>query len=267
MGSKMSLKTFNAGKRLQTLGVVLFLVFVFGSLAILFAPFDWLILKLRSQKIRPGPLGSWIKKNWSRSMLSGMGIRVQLSGEGVNDYFHHQGMVFVSNHQSVLDILSQMSVLPSSASFISKKELKWIPFFGWAANVVGTIFVDRVKGTHNDSLDSISESLRAGASIIVYPEGTRSSDGRLLPFKRGAFVMAIDAQVPIVPLTILDSRDLCPKHQSWIASGTIHIVIDKPISTQGMTPQDRFDLSERIQGVIAKHLEKFGETRKNEISA
>ena len=163
-------------------------------------------------------------------------------------------MIFASNHQSALDIPVQVACLPPHTVFIAKKELSCLPIFGWAAALAGTLFVDRAKGTQNKALKQVKKLLGAGISMIVYPEGTRSRTKELLPFKRGAFVMAISAQVPVVPLTILNSGILCPKNKLFVHPGVIKIVVDKPIETKGMTIEQRFELSDRVHKLISSRL-------------
>ena len=194
-------------------------------------------------------------------MLWAHGIKVKAAGPAADHLKEMKGVIFVLNHQSVTDIMTAIEILPKASSFIAKKELRNVPIFGWAMKVVGTLFIDRSRGTQNQALSEINELMKDGFNIIVFPEGTRSPDGKLLPFKRGAFVMAIEAGVPVVPITILDSRLCCPKGQLAIASGTIHVIVDNPIPTQGLKIEDRHQLSDQVHRIMLKHLEKFEENR------
>lgn len=246
-----------------SLAVTLPSIVFFGSLALLVAPFEACILERRRREGKWGPSATLVKMGWARWMLWSHGLKTNLFGPGANKLKSMRGTVFVANHQSAVDILVMMDILSKHSSFIAKKELRKFPVFGWAAGVVGTLFIDRSRGTNNKSLDDVSARLQQGLSVIIFPEGTRSADGKLLPFKRGAFVMAIDAQVPIVPIVIMDSRFLCPKGRPSIDSGTVHIWVGDEISTIGLTKDDRHALSEKIALIMAKQLENFFENRKN----
>ena len=109
----------------------------------------------------------------------------------------------------------------------------------------------------------MQKALNAGINMFFYPEGTRSADGALLPFKRGAFVLAIEAQAPVVPLAILDTRLLCPKKRLSVAPGTVHLYVGEPISTKGLTVNDRHEFCEQVRNEIAKQLDKFNESHEN----
>lgn len=236
---------------------------VCSILALLVSPIDILF---RAQRLKRGQwsvLGTAIKVGWARWILWCYGIRVELEGPGVSALSTMRGSVFVSNHQSALDIPLMVKIITGDSSFIAKRELLWIPFFGWAAWVLGVLFIDRSKGTKNESLKNVTKHLKNGLSIIVFPEGTRSFDGHLLPLKRGAFVMAIEAKAPVVPIVILDSRLRMPKHKLTVSNGTIHIWVGEPVSTAQLKPEDRFELTEKISTIMAKQLENFVENRKN----
>jgi len=190
-------------------------------------------------------------------------LKIEIIGPGADRLKDYRGVVFVSNHQSALDILVHMVSFPRHTSFVAKKELLRIPIFGWGAAIAGTFFIDRSKGTKNKSLEKIQQALIAGINLVLYPEGTRSADGNLLPFKRGAFVMAIQAQVPVVPVATLDSRLLCPKKRLSVAPGTVHLYVGEPISTKGLTIGDRREICEQVRNEIAKQLDKFNESHEN----
>jgi len=187
-------------------------------------------------------------------MLALTGIRTKVSGPGLDSLRSQRGAIIVANHQSLLDIPAMFKHCPPNLSFIAKKELASIPIFGWAAFIVGTIFIDRAKGAQNESLSDIVRHLQSGLNIFIFPEGTRSTTGRLAPFKRGAFVFAIQAQAPIVPVTIINSRERLPKKTWKISPGEIEIVVHSPIATTGLSPDHRHDLSAKVHGVIAESL-------------
>lgn len=236
-------------------------ILFFSSLAVILYPLDWIFLRKRQLQGKWGATVTVVKLGWGYWMLWAHGIKVKVSGPAAQDLKKMKGVIFVLNHQSVTDIMTVIKILPKASSFISKKELRSVPVFGWAMKVVGTLFVDRSRGTQNQALSEVNDLMRDGFNIIIFAEGTRSPDGKLLPFKRGAFVMAIEAQVPVVPVTILDSRLCCPKGQLAIAPGTIHVIADNPISTKGLKIEDRHQLSDQVRHIMLKHLEKFEENR------
>jgi 1-acyl-sn-glycerol-3-phosphate acyltransferase len=238
-------------------------ILAFGAFTLVFGLYDFLMRDRLLKQGRWGPVGTFSKLWWSYWMLWSHRIQVVASGPGLDELRKHRGCVFVSNHQSLMDIPALVQFLPCYTSFIAKQELRSIPIFGSASALVGTLFVDRSRGAENASLKVIHTLLRRGISILIFPEGTRSADGRLGNFKRGGFVMAIEAQVPIIPITILDSRFVLPKNKLAIRKGVIHIVFDKPISTVGLRPEDRHALSDQVHQIMSKHLDLFEETRKN----
>jgi 1-acyl-sn-glycerol-3-phosphate acyltransferase len=139
--------------------------------------------------------------------------------------------------------------------WLAKKELLRVPFFGWAMWASKHITVDR--GDHLTALDSLQkakESIRAGISIVVFPEGTRSSGGTLLPFKKGGFLLAVQAGIPIVPVTINGSGTLLPAGAWRLKRGTIEVVVGDPVSVEGYRPGNLRALSECVRSAIEKNL-------------
>ncbi len=119
--------------------------------------------------------------------------------------------IYVMNHQSSLDIPAAFAVLPVDLRFIAKHTLRKVPFLGWYMSWTGMVFVDRSNSTQAvGSLNAAAERVRGGISLLAYPEGTRSRDGRILPFKKGPFVLALQAGVPIVPFAIQGSLRVMP---------------------------------------------------------
>jgi len=254
---------FEAVRFLRTLFLTVPSVLFFGLIALIFGAYDFLMRNRLLEKGRWGPVGTLTKLWWSYWMLWSHRVSVVASGPGLEDLRSLHGCVFVANHQSLMDIPALVQFLPKYTSFIAKQELRRIPIFGSSAALVGTLFIDRSRGADNPSLQLIGRLLKRGISILIFPEGTRSSDGGLGAFKRGGFALAIEAQVPVVPITILNSRFVLPKGKLAIRSGQIDIVVDKPIFTSGMGPEQRYHLSEQVQKMMTKHLDLFDETMKN----
>jgi len=142
--------------------------------------------------------------------------------------------VFTPNHQSIIEVPLMVTYLGRNPAFLAKKELFKIPIFGKGMRQIGIIPVDRSNSAAAiESARSATRNLKTGKSYVVYPEGTRSPDGRPLPFKKGAFLMAVDAGVPVVPITVSGSSRVMPKGKVRVLPGTIRLTIHEPISTTG----------------------------------
>ena len=218
--------------------VAAFSTFVWASLAIIMAPVD-----------RSGESMVWIARQWARWILGGCGIRVEV--EGLENIDPQQPYVIMTNHQSVIDIGAVIQTLPISFRFVAKKELIWIPIFGWALPLAGHVIINR--GKHNEAVRSLkraAQRIADGVNVIIFPEGTRSATGDLLPFKSGGFHLAIQAQVPILPATISGTRVITPKRSLRVESGTVKVVYGKPIPTAGLSIDDRESLKQQVRQAI-----------------
>lgn len=159
--------------------------------------------------------------------------------------------IFAMNHQSLFDIVVAFVAIPVNIRFIAKKSLRFIPFLGWYMSLTGMIFLDRKNHAEAvRSLDEACDKVRNGASILVYPEGTRSRDGRVMPFKKGPFVMAIQSGVPIVPVAIEGCSNLLERDSMRVKGGHVDIVLGRPIPTAGLTGKDRDALMQRVRDAL-----------------
>ncbi len=205
---------------------------------------------------RKWPLVDCVSRTWSRSLLRPFGVKTTI--EGTEHLEPGQNYVFVANHQSWTDVFATVDKIPAKIRMIAKKELFKIPVFGWALWACGNISIDREK--REKGVKSIEKAIRHikkyGFSILLYPEGTRSEDGEMLPFKKGAFVLAIKLKMQIVPVTILGSRAVMPKHSFKMNSGRIHMIINKPVNTENMTYNNRKDLLTDIENTIKNQFNK-----------
>lgn len=162
-------------------------------------------------------------------------------------------LIFASNHESALDIWVVFEVLPRNFRFIAKQELFRMPVFGWYLSLGGHIPVDR--GNHARALQSLrraGEAVRSGTSLVVFPEGTRSRDGRVQPFKKGSFVVAMEAGVPVVPVAIAGSGRVTPKSVIAVVPGTIRVAVGAPVDPRAYTTKEAL-LAEVRRRVIALH--------------
>jgi 1-acyl-sn-glycerol-3-phosphate acyltransferase len=194
--------------------------------------------------------------------LGGVSLRVS----GVNHIDPRRQYVFMVNHQSNLDIPVLLQSLPGfQLRWLAKRELLWVPFLGWAVWAARHIAVDR--GDRNDALRSLKkakERMAAGISIVIFPEGTRSSHGELLPFKRGGLLLAAKTQTPIVPVTINGSWKILAKGDWRFRRGEIEITVGMPVSVEGY-PGNLRALATRMRDLIAANLDPAEEIteRKN----
>ena len=184
------------------------------------------------------------------------GIRLKL--ENLDRAFAPPTAVFVCNHVSNIDPTALFGTLPRIA-VILKESLGRIPVLGYVMGLGGFIYVNRAdRESRRKVMEASVATLRNGVSLLVFPEGTRSNDGNLLPFRPGPFSMAIEAQVPVVPITVHGSRQLMPKGRNWIRPGEVTLQFHKPIPTKSLTAQDRGDLMARTRAAMEQALEKLG---------
>ena len=162
----------------------------------------------------------------------------------------------MANHQSHYDVLALIGYLPLPLKWVMKMELRKVPIFGIACEKVGHIYIDRGNSEKaQKSLKAAVEKIQAGSSVVFFPEGTRSSDGKLHSFKKGGFVMALEAQVPILPVTVVGGRKVLPKTSLRILPGNMKIIMHKPIPVNEYTYETREKLIEQVRKVIEKDLE------------
>ncbi|MBA4396386.1 MAG: 1-acyl-sn-glycerol-3-phosphate acyltransferase [Syntrophus sp. (in: bacteria)] len=196
-----------------------------------------------------------IARIWAKILLLLSSTRVKVVG--AENVLIGKPQIFMSNHQSDFDILVVLGFIPGQFRWIAKKELFKIPIFGGAMRNAGYIEIDRQNHEKAmKSLDIAAQKIREGKSVMTFPEGTRSKDGRVKPFKQGMFHLAIKAGVPIIPVSIIGAGTIMPKRSLRIHPGKVTMIIDKPISVNGYTIEDREQLIERVRNVIVNNLER-----------
>lgn len=195
---------------------------------------------------------------WSSIILWGAGTRLVVRhGDRLG---LGRGQILVSNHQSWFDIFALGAALGDRFSFVGKKELSRIPVVGAAWEKVGNIAIDRSdQQAAIDSLKRADELMREGRTIIMFPEGTRSPTGEMGRFKKGAFVMAIKSQVPVLPVAIAGTRRIMKKGSWRMTTGTATVIVGRPIETGGLTLKDRNRLSRECRETIEGLLNGAGE--------
>lgn len=180
-----------------------------------------------------GELYADLTRRWSRAILRASGVRVVVhGGENLRP---GAPQIVVSNHVSFYDVFALASALPVAFHFVAKKELERIPFFGTAWKAAGHVSIDRSNRQRAvQSLRRAGEKIRReNSAVIIFPEGTRSRTGQLMPFKKGAFVMAQEAGVPVVPAVILGSGDVVRRRGWSIRPRPIHIHFGAPVQPSG----------------------------------
>lgn len=187
---------------------------------------------------------------WGRVLCRVAGVAVEIGGldklQGPGPY------IFAANHQSQFDIFAIQGHFPYDFRWLAKKELFEVPLFGRAMHQAGNISVDRAHSRQAiKSLDEAAQRISDGTSVIIFPEGTRSPDGNLLPFKAGTMVLAIKARVPVVPVSITGTHAIMPKGKLLPRPGRVKIRIGDPIATSGYNLKQKHELAELLQGKVA----------------
>ncbi len=178
-------------------------------------------------------------RRWGKQIIWSAGVKVRF--EGLEHLRDDAPQIVVANHQSWFDVFALAAELPVRYRFVAKKELGEIPVFGKAWRECGHVSVDR--GNREAAIEALDQAWKEvhedKLTMILFPEGTRSPDGRLKTFKKGAFVLAVQGQVPLVPVAVVGSRSIMAKGGRGVRSGEILIRIGEPIPTEGATIRDR----------------------------
>jgi 1-acyl-sn-glycerol-3-phosphate acyltransferase len=185
---------------------------------------------------------------WAKLILTTTGVRVRTVGE--HRLAEHASYVFAANHQSIYDIPIVFASLPRQLRIIAKASLGRFPFLGWHLRRSGHMLVDRERPGAG-VLKRMSRLVRHGVSLVVFPEGSRSLDGTVGRFKGGLFLLAIDAKLPVVPVSIVGSRHVMKKGRLTVQPGEVRIVIHEPIPTANLTRDDARALADRVREVVA----------------
>ena len=191
---------------------------------------------------------------WARMLLWLTSTRVNVIGR--ENVLLGKPQIFMANHQSDFDVLIVTAHIPGQFRWIAKKELFKIPIFGKAMRSAGYIEIDRQNHEKAmKSLDEAAQKIREGKSVVTFPEGTRSKDRTIKPFKQGLFHLAIKAGVPIVPISIIGAHEIMPKRTLKFRPGKITMIIDRPVDVSGYTIETRGELIERVRGIIVRNFE------------
>ena len=229
---------------LRTLLVIPFALFL--TLIVSIITLFWTLVLRRDATSVQG-LAAW----WAKSICTAAGVSVSVSGTEKLD--SARPYIFAANHQSQFDIFALQGFLGVDFRWLAKKELFTVPIWGAAMRRAGYIPIDRSHGRQAiKSLDEAAQKISAGTSVIIFPEGTRSTDGKLHDFKAGAMVLAIKSGVPIVPVAITGTFTILPKGKLLMNPGRVQIRVGRPIETRNYRPKDKHQLAKKLQDEVAE---------------
>ena len=198
---------------------------------------------------RSGHFAHRCARTWGRLILATSGVRVRVSG--LEHLTPGRSYVFAANHQSIYDIPIVFASVPFDLRIVAKASLGRIPFMGWHLHRAGHLLVDR-RNPGPDIVAKMARLVGESSSLIVFPEGTRSVDGSLGRFKKGSFVVAIDAQLPVVPVSIAGSRHVMAKGQLTVRPAEVGLTIHAPIPTAGIARTEVVAFAERVRAAVAR---------------
>jgi 1-acyl-sn-glycerol-3-phosphate acyltransferase len=215
---------------------------VLGSVSLLSTVFD-----------RSGDTGHRCARLWSSLILRTSRVRVRVVGLERLD--PSRSYVFAANHQSIYDIPIVFTSLPFQLRIVAKESLGRIPFLGWHLRWTGHLLVDRSKPGAG-VVKKMARLATERHSLIVFPEGTRSVDGNVARFKGGSFVIAVDAGLPIVPISLSGSRHVMTKGRVTVRRGDVTVTVHAPIETTGVPRESIRELADTVRDIVRCHVDE-----------
>ena len=209
---------------------------VLGTVSLLSTLFD-----------RRGNVAHGCARAWARLILKTTGVRVHVSG--LQHLQPGRSYVFAANHQSIYDIPILFSSIPAQLRIVAKQSLGRIPFMGWHLHRAGHLLVDR-RRPGPDIVQKMRRLAGESSSLIVFPEGTRSADGAVGRFKKGPFLVAIDAGLPVVPVSLAGSRHVMKKGRLMVCPGQVELTVHEPIPTAGVSRESVREFAGRVRDIV-----------------
>ena len=201
---------------------------------------------------RTGNLSHRVSRLWCRLLCQLNGVKVEING--LENILSDRPQIFVSNHQGYFDIFALSGYLPVQIRWIAKSSLFKIPFLGWAMMAAGYIPVERDnRKKAYEAFNKTLEKIKEGCSIIIFPEGTRSEDGEIGPFKKGSNLIASRTKSPMVPITIIGSGDIIKKGSARINPGSIQVVISPPVEPSADKKRNEEVLQSFRETIVGTH--------------
>jgi 1-acyl-sn-glycerol-3-phosphate acyltransferase len=197
---------------------------------------------------RRGDFGHKCARAWSWLILKTSGVQVQV--HGLERLDPSRSYILAANHQSIYDIPIVFASLPLQLRIISKDSIGRVPFLGWHLQRTGHLLIDRSKSGAG-TMKKLARLVRQRHSLIIFPEGTRSIDGSVAKFKGGSFLIAVDAGLPVVPISIQGSRHVMFRGRLMVCPGTVTVTVHAPIETAGVPRNEVRDFSARVHDVVA----------------
>jgi 1-acyl-sn-glycerol-3-phosphate acyltransferase len=209
---------------------------VLGSISLVSTVFD-----------RTGNFAHRCARAWAGLILKTTGVRVKV--RGLEHLEPGRSYVFAANHQSIYDIPIVFTSVPLQLRIVAKESLGRIPFMGWHLHRAGHLLVDR-RNPGADIVQKMRRLVGESSSLIVFPEGTRSRDGVVGRFKKGSFLVAMDAGLPVVPVSISNSRHVMRKGELMVCPGEVELTIHAPVPTLGVPRGEVLDFADRIRTAV-----------------
>ena len=198
---------------------------------------------------RTGNFAHRCARAWAGLILKTTGVHVRVSG--LEHLQPGRSYVFAANHQSIYDIPIVFTSIPFQLRIVAKESLGRIPFMGWHLRRAGHLLVDR-RNPGADIVQKMRRLVGESSSLIVFPEGTRSVDGRLGRFKKGSFLVAIDAGLPVVPVSISGSRHVMKKGQLTVRRGEVELTIHPPLPTADVKREEVMAFAGHVRQTVAR---------------
>jgi 1-acyl-sn-glycerol-3-phosphate acyltransferase len=217
--------------------LISFLSIVLGLLATIMGLFD-----------KSGNRSHKISSLWCRLLCKLNGVNIEVIGQ--ENILTDKPQIFVSNHQGYFDIFALSGYLPVQIRWVAKSSLFKIPFMGWAMSASGYIPVERIDRKKSyEAFNKTVEKIKEGNSIIIFPEGTRSENGQIGPFKKGSNLIASRSVCPMVPVTLIGSGDIIKKGSAVVTPGSVKVVISKPVEPRNNKKENE-EILESIRHTI-----------------